>query len=144
MAALLLDTHALIWFLAGSPMRPDALAAISTAQAADTLFVSPISAWEAALALSHRNSARRPDLLGQDAGGWFRRGRQSTGAKLVRIGMRIALEAARVPEAIGHGDPGDCYLIATARVRNLSVVTRDALMAQVAKERPDYLRVVPC
>jgi PIN domain nuclease of toxin-antitoxin system len=125
-------------------MHADALSAIAAAQAANALFVSPISAWEAALALRHRNLERRPDLLGQDAAGWFRRGRQRTGARVVRIELRIALEAGRVPEAIGHGDPGDCFLIATARVRSLPIVTRDRLMAEVAKMRPDYLRVIPC
>jgi PIN domain nuclease of toxin-antitoxin system len=123
MPGLLLDTHALIWFLSGEELDDRALFAIGEAQAASVVFVSPITAWEAALAIRHHNPDRRPDLQGQDAASWFRRAREQTGAKLVRIGIRIALEAARVPEVSGHRDPGDCYLIATAHVRGLSLVT---------------------
>jgi PIN domain nuclease of toxin-antitoxin system len=144
MPGLLLDTNALVWFLAEAPMEDGALFAIAEAQAANTLFVSPISAWEAALAIRRGNPARRPDLQGQDAAAWFRRGRQQTGAKLVKIGVRIALEAARVPATYGRGDPGDCYLIATARVGRLTIVTRDSAMADLADALPDYLQVIPC
>jgi PIN domain nuclease of toxin-antitoxin system len=139
-----LDTNALIWFLAEAPIEDEALFAIAEAQAANSLFVSPISAWEAALAIRHRNPARRPDLQGQDAATWFRKGRHKTGAKLVRIGVRVALEAARVPAVYDHGDPGDCYLIATARVQRLTIVTRDGRMRDLATAQPDYLEVVAC
>ena len=101
MTRLLLDTNAFIWFLAKQPMEDDALFAIAEAQAANTLFVSPITAWEAALALQKKSQVRRPDLKGQDAATWFREGRKSTGAKLVSIGPRMALEAARAPLACG-------------------------------------------
>jgi PIN domain nuclease of toxin-antitoxin system len=144
MPGLLLDTNALIWFLSEAPMEGDALFAIAEAQAENTLFVSPITAWEAALAIRHHNPARRPDLQGQDAATWFREGRRKTGAKLVKIGVRIALEAARVPAIYGQGDPGDCYLIATARVQRLAIITRDGRMAALAAVQPAYLRVVPC
>ena len=115
--------------LSEQAMEGDALYAIAEAQAADTLFVSPITAWEAALALQKSNHAKRPDLRGQDAATWFRRGRRSTGARLVPIGPRVALEAARVPAACGQRDSGDCYIIATARVSKLTIVTRDQRIA---------------
>jgi len=144
MTGVLLDTHALIWFLSEAPMEGRALVAIAEAQAANTLFVSPISAWEAALAVQHRNPARRPDLDGQDAATWFRNGCKQVAAKLVKIGMQIAVEAARVPVGCDHGDPGDCYLIATARAKRLAIVTRDGRMRGLATRDPSYLTVIPC
>ena len=144
MGRLLLDTNALIWLSNGAPLEPEALFEIATAQHDGTLFVSPISAWEAALALRKANLARRPDLRGEDAATWFRRARQASGARLATIGARIALEAARVPEIYGIGDPGDCYIIATARVNDLLVVTRDGPMSDLARVRPDYLRLIQC
>lgn len=78
-------------------MEAAALFAIAQAQAANALYVSPITAWEAALALKKRNPASRPNLKGQDAATWFQKGCRTTGAKVVRIGTRIAVEASRVP-----------------------------------------------
>ncbi|RZF65781.1 PIN domain-containing protein [Sphingomonas populi] len=144
MARLLLDTNALIWFNAGAPLEGEAVFEIATAQRDGTLFVSPISAWEAALALRKANPARRPDLSGDDAATWFRRVRQTSGARLATIGARIALEAARVPDVYGIGDPGDCFIIATARVNDLIVVTRDGPMSDLARARPEYLRLIQC
>jgi len=144
MPGLLLDTNAMVWFLAEAPLEDAALFAIARAQADRTLFVSPISAWEAALAIRKTNPDRRPNLNGQDAARWFVRGRRSIGARLVTIGHAIALEAARVPEIYGSGDPGDCFLIATTRVKTLTIVTRDGPMAALAAARPDYLDLIPC
>ena len=139
---LLLDTNAMIWFLAEEPMEAAALYGIAEAQAADTLFVSPISAWEAALALA--KPRRQPNLRGQDAATWFRRGRLQMGARLIAPGLRVGLEAARVPDIYGSGDPGDCYIIASARVGGHAVVTRDAQMRNLSRRRPDYLDVIAC
>lgn len=125
-------------------MEDEALFAIAEAQAANSLFVSPISAWEAALAVQKPNPARRPNLAGDDAASWFKKARRSTGARLVSITGPVALEAARVPAVYGSGDPGDCFIIATARVRGLTVVTRDGPMTTLAEARPDYLRLLQC
>lgn len=139
---LLLDTNAMIWFLAGAPMEAAALYAIAAAQDAKDLFVSPITAWEAALALTKANN--QPNLNGQDAATWFRSGRQQIGARLITPGLAVGLEAARVPAVYGHGDPGDCYIIASARIGGHSVVTRDARMRGLDKKHPGYLTVVAC
>lgn len=125
MTPLLLDTNALIWFDTGGSMSEDALLGILAARKARTLYVSPITAWEAALAVQKKNPARRPNLGKADPASWFREARRKAGVKLVLIGSQIALEAARVPALLGSGDPGDCYIVATARVKELVVVTRD-------------------
>jgi PIN domain nuclease of toxin-antitoxin system len=54
------------------------------------------------------------------------------------------LEAARVPAIYRNADPGDCFIIATARVRNLTVVTRDARMRSLPDLNPGYLAVIAC
>lgn len=144
MAGLLLDTHALIWFVAEAPMEDTALFAIGEAQQSNRLFVSPISAWEAALAVRKGDPKRRPDLAGDDAAAWFQRARRSTGARLASITPSVALEAAGVPSVYGSGDPGDCFIIATARARRFTVVSRDARMTDLANDRPDYLWLIQC
>lgn len=144
MPGLLFDTHALVWFQSAQPMEEEAVSAIAEAQNSQSLFVSPITAWEVAILQQHPNPARRPNLLGQPAAIWFRNARRETGAQLVRIGVRICLEAARVPADCDHSDPGDCYLIATARVRRLALVTRDQRIQSLALDDPAYLAIVPC
>ena len=132
----------MIWFLAGEPMEGAALFEIAAAQDSNELFVSPITAWEAALALTKAN--RRPNLDGQDAATWFTQGRKRMGARLLSLGLKIGLEAARVPAVYGNGDPGDCYIIASARVGGHSVVTRDNRMRALSRRLPNYLTVVRC
>ncbi len=125
-------------------MKPEALVAITQAQKAGSLYLSPVTAWEAALALNKANPAKRPNLNGQDAATWFRQACATTGAKIARIGSRIALEAARVPLVSGNGDPGDCFIIATARVSKLAVVTRDGNMQRLSANDPNYLKTMAC
>jgi PIN domain nuclease of toxin-antitoxin system len=139
---LLLDTNAMIWFLAEEPMEAAALYAIAEAQAAGQLYVSPISAWEAALALA--KPSRQPNLSGQDAATWFKKGRKQLGARLLTPGIAVGLEAARVPAIYGSGDPGDCYIIASARVGRHTVVTRDRRMRSLHARLPAYLATIGC
>lgn len=144
MRGVLLDTHALYWLVAGSEILADeALIAIGESQAVDALFVSPVSAWELGVA-SLKSPGRRPDLGDLAPARWFREAIVAVGARVIPIRQRIAAEAASVPADTGHRDPGDCFLIATARARSLAIVTRDGVMLNLARERPDYLSVVAC
>lgn len=68
----------------------------------------------------------------------------ATEAKVIAINQRISCEAAEVVIATGHRDPGDCFLMATARVRKLALVTRDRLIQQIAEAERSYLDIVPC
>jgi PIN domain nuclease of toxin-antitoxin system len=140
-AALLLDTHALYWLVRREPMDAAALDAIAAAQDAKALHVSPITAWELGVAMRKRDN--RPGL-GVDPDAWFRQALRATGAKLATITLAVAAEAAAVPAVYGRGDPGDCFLIATARVRKLVIVTRDDAMLRLAAAQPSYLAAIAC
>lgn len=142
MSAVLLDTHALIWFMNGDFMTAESLVAIDAAQAVNGLYVSPISAWEASLAL--RKQTGTPDLGDNGPGDWFKAVMELPGARLAGVTKRVALEAAVIPAIYGSGDPGDCFLIATARVRKLPIITRDSMMIALSRRRPEYLRTIIC
>jgi PIN domain nuclease of toxin-antitoxin system len=58
--------------------------------------------------------------------------------------VEAALLAIGENTATGHRDPGDCFLIATARIRKIPIVTRDRLICDLAREQPDYLSVIAC
>ena len=139
-----MDTNALIWFMNGDWMEPASLQAVAEAQAVNGIYVSPISAWEAGVALQKRDPVGRPDLGGRAADEWFRAVLKVEGTRLIQLGYRITLEAARVPAVFGRGDPGDCFLIATARFKKVPIVTRDGPMNTLAENDPSYLQAIRC
>lgn len=142
LAGVLLDTHTLYWLVSGAkPLTDEALVAIGESQAAGTLFVSPITAWELAIA-AQKPPNKDPPQLNLTISRWFRAAIRVTSAKIIPIQQKIAIAAAEVPVATGHKDPGDCYLIATSRVRKIPIITRDAVVRRLAAD--GYLAVIVC
>jgi len=141
---VLLDTHCLIWLVEGAPLETRALFDIAKAQSTRELFVSPISAWEVGLAALKQPPTKRPNLLGLAPDLWWRRSTRKVGAHILPISNAIASEAAIVPSIYGYGDPGDCFLIATARVNDLTLITRDGPISGLSKRLPNYIRTLPC
>lgn len=141
MAGALLDSHALYWLVRGEALTDEAFVTIGENQESGTLFVSPITAWE--LTLASRKPAHRnpPDLGGGTPSAWFSSAVKAVGAKIIPIRSKIALEAAAVIVQTGHNDPGDCYLVATARVRRIPIITRDRVLIGLDRA---YLDVVVC
>ena len=143
MPGILLDTHVLYWLVSETePLSNDALIAIGENQETGTLYVSPIPAWELAIAARKPAHKNPPDLGANSPARWFSAAVEATAAKIIPIRQRIAIEAAAVVTATGHKDPGDCYLIATARVRRIPIMTRDGVMRGFAA--PDYLQITDC
>jgi PIN domain nuclease of toxin-antitoxin system len=141
----LLDSHALYWLVSGEAVLLDeALVAIGENQEAGALFVSPITAWELSIATQKRRMAGRPHLGEDPPARWFREAVRATSARVIPIRQRISCEAAKVVTDTGHKDPGDCFLIATARVRRMPIVTRDEIIRTIAAEKAGYLRVIAC
>lgn len=145
MPGILLDSHALYWLVRGeAELLDEALVTISENQEAGTLFVSPITAWELSIATQKRRVAGRPHLGEDPPGRWFREAVRATSARIIPIRQRISCEAAQVVTETGHKDPGDCFLIATARIRRMPIVTRDGLIQTIAAEKAGYLDVIAC
>jgi len=145
LAGVLLDTHTLYWLVTGNdPLSEESLVAIGDSQEAGALLASPITAWELAVASQKNRVADRPHLGDDAPDQWFRDAVAVTRARVVPIHQRIAIEAAKVAVETGHRDPGDCFLIATARVRKVPLVTRDGTIRAISADRPDYLAVIVC
>ena len=145
MVGVLLDTHTFYWLVSGEDaLSEDAQVAIARAQEAGALLVSPITAWELSVATKKARVAGRPHLGDEAPDQWFRDAVEVTEARIVPIQQRIALEAAKVVTETGHKDPGDCFLIATARIRKVPLVTRDGTIRSIAGDRLGYLDVVVC
>jgi len=142
---VLLDSHALYWFVSATKqLAEEALLAIGESQEAGALFVSPISAWELAIAAGKPSHQDRPELGDRSPAHWFREAVNATGDRIIPIKQRISLEAAEVVTTTGHKDPGDIFLIATARVRKIPLVTRDTTIRGIADANSDYLGIIVC
>jgi PIN domain nuclease of toxin-antitoxin system len=140
-AGVVLDTHSLLWLVTQpETLTEDALIAIATAQENNKLYLSPITAWELAIAV--KKKANAPDIGNLAVRDWLRAAVAVTSSKIVPIGPSIALKAANVIAVTGHKDPGDRYIMATARHKKVLIVTRDGIMRRIAAT--GYIDVIGC
>lgn len=104
--------------------------------------MSPITAGE--LTIASRKPAHKdpPDLGAKSPSRWFSEAVTAMETKIVPIKQRIACEAAAVVSDTGHKDPGDCYLIATAKIRKVPIITRDGVLLDLASG--GYFDVIVC
>ena len=116
MISVLLDTHAWAWSLAGDKrLSPGALAAID---AADTVFVSPISFFEIAQKVRLGEWPEMAIFIEQLPGLL-----KVQGGVVAAFGPSVCLEAGMMDWA--HRDPFDRLLAATARQGGHGLVSAD-------------------
>ena len=117
---LLLDTHVWIWFmLANAELAVSERQVINRAAASGQLRVAAMSVWEAALLASRGRIA-----LGRPLAQWIMEAVSAPGLSIEPLLPQIAVEACSLPEAF-HRDPADRLIVATARVANATLMTRD-------------------
>ena len=120
MSALLLDTHVLIWLLAGDGrLGAQARSRIEQAARDNALLVSAISLWEIAMLVSKGRLA-----LDRDVGEWVNTALALPGIRLTPLAPEIAVASTRLP-AVLHPDPADRILAATIRHVDAVLVTAD-------------------
>lgn len=119
MSALLLDTHALLWWLTDSAKLPrPAFEALD--DPAQPVMVSAASAWE--IATKHRlGKLRQAGPLMADLAGVVR----AQGFEPLPITLAHALRAGTL--AIAHRDPFDRVLIAQALIEDLTLVSNETV-----------------
>jgi PIN domain nuclease of toxin-antitoxin system len=118
---ILLDTHALVWWVA-EPSRIPAKArrAIDAAvKGGESIAVSSISLWEIAMLV-----ARKRLTLTIDAETWITSLEALPFLTFVPVDNRIAVRSVQL-EGFPHRDPADCLIVATALGLGAVVVTAD-------------------
>lgn len=114
---LLLDTHALLWWLAGEGLENSAQDAIADPE--NLVAVSAVSAWEICIKKALGKLAAPDDLAEQiDEGGFTE----------LPVTIAHGIAAGALPRH--HEDPFDRMLIAQSRIEGLTVVTRDKRFEQ--------------
>lgn len=110
---LLLDTHALLWWLADDPtLSPRSRQAIADQR--NVVLVSAASAWEIAIKRALGRLDAPEDLA---------RALEESGLQPLPITVEHAVAAGTLPAH--HADPFDRMLVAQAQLESLVVVTRD-------------------
>ena len=116
---ILLDTHVWWWSLAEPEnLSKKALATIKKAKT-DERFIASISIWEFAMMAAKR----RIDLTVSPLK-WISKAIEPTGITVVELSPEIATESCNLPAEF-HKDPADRMIVATARIKNLTLITKD-------------------
>lgn len=113
---LILDTCALVWLVSGDKRLSDE--AKREIEAAQVVYVSPISAWEVSL-----KSARGALELPLPSLEWFNRALEVHHLTLGDLSVEVLVRANELPWH--HRDPADRFIIATAKLDGLAIVTDD-------------------
>ena len=120
---LLLDTHIWIW----NDLEPWKLSSDvnrEIAKAENELWLSPISIWELTLQIEKKRIA-----LKQDVRSWIDESLQDLQLREAPLTWQVARELRST--VLGHGDPADRFLVATAKTYDLTFVTADESLLNV-------------
>lgn len=129
MPGLLLDTHVWLWYTEGvkGALSSTVIAEIDAARSVHCLFVSAISVWEIGMLF-----AKGRITLSSPINQWVSDSLTNANLRLQPLDADIALESTLLP-GDPHGDPADRFLVATARVKNLRLVTHDLKIIDYGK-----------
>ena len=124
---LLLDTHALIWWLTDS-RRVSEVVRLAIFDPANEKLVSAASAWE--IATKHRlGKLPHADAIAMDLPGAI----AGQGFKELPINVDDAVRAGQLPGH--HNDPFDRMLIAQALARNIPLVSNERVFERYGVRR---------
>jgi PIN domain nuclease of toxin-antitoxin system len=126
---ILLDTHVWLWWVNGDSSLPAAARTTIREHEVDGLGVSIISCWEVA----QKTSADRL-ALDREVDQWLDHALKYPGVHLLDLSLAIVQESVRLPAEF-HRDPADRFLVATARVLDIALLTEDTRIRRYAHVR---------
>jgi PIN domain nuclease of toxin-antitoxin system len=113
---MILDTCALLWLASGD--KKLSRATLKEINAAAVVYVSAISGFEIAI-----KAARGKLKLPHPPQEWFEKVVEHHGLAVLPLDLNICITAALLPPI--HNDPCDRFIIAAAKLHDLTVVTGD-------------------
>ncbi|MGC1485733.1 MAG: type II toxin-antitoxin system VapC family toxin [Candidatus Acidiferrum sp.] len=120
---LLLDTHIWIWNYT-APEKLTSEVAHEIANPEHDRFLSPVSIWEIVMLLEKKRIE-----IHQDFGKWFLQSKQDLNLLEAPLTWEVAHELRST--MLGYRDPGDRFLVATAKAFDLTLVTSDERLINV-------------
>jgi PIN domain nuclease of toxin-antitoxin system len=117
---IVLDTHALVWWVNGDGLLSNkAKTAIERELRGGQIIVSAISAWEIAMLVE-----REKLVLSMDVGSWLAAVAEIENVRFVPVDVEVAVKSVVLPGEF-HKDPADRMIVATARKLAAPLVTKD-------------------
>jgi len=113
---MILDTCALLWLATGG--KKISRATLKEIAGAPAVYVSAITGFEIAI-----KAVRGKLKLPHPPQEWFEKIVEHHGLAVLPLDLNICIAAAQLPPI--HNDPCDRFIIATARLNDLAIVTAD-------------------
>lgn len=121
--AVLVDTHALLWWQAGGKRL--SRAAARRIERADVVYLSPITCWEIAMLVTKGRVG-----LDRPVSAWINDLLATSSADIAELTPTIAVAAGQLHDF--HGDPADRIIYATAATGQLPLISKDARLREHA------------
>lgn len=117
---IVLDTHALVWWVNGSSsLSRAALQAIESGLRGDGVVASSISAWEIAMLV-----AKGKLEISMDVSHWLDLAGEAEGFRFIPVDNVVAVRSVTLPGEF-HADPADRMIVALARELGAPLVSAD-------------------
>jgi PIN domain nuclease of toxin-antitoxin system len=121
---ILLDTHTWIWSHSATKLLSDDVKKRIKETIADQRAIASISIWEfAMMVVKGRINVKIDPKL------WLDNAIKKSGIKVIELSPEIAMESCNLPGDF-HKDPADQIIVATARIHNLTLLTKDQKILQ--------------
>ena len=116
---ILLDTHTWIWSHSATKLLSDDAKKWIKKTLTDQRAIASISIWEfAMMVVKGRINVKIDPKL------WLDTAIKKSGIKVIELSPEIAMESCNLPGEF-HKDPADQIIVATARIHNLTLLTKD-------------------
>jgi PIN domain nuclease of toxin-antitoxin system len=124
----LLDTHVWVWLMedAGG-LSQKLVARLNQAAERKNVLIAAISLWEVCMLVEKKRLDFKADVLH-----WLNKALLHPGLNCCPLTPYVAAESCKLPGAF-HADPADRLIVATARVENAILVTKDESILDYAK-----------
>jgi len=116
---ILLDTHTWIWAHSQTKCLSDNVKEKIQTTPTDQRAIASISIWEFAMMIT-----RGRINLKIDPKRWLNNALSKSGLKVIELTPEIAVESCSLPGNF-HKDPADRIIVATARIHNFTLLTKD-------------------
>jgi PIN domain nuclease of toxin-antitoxin system len=128
-SGVILDTHIWVWLSMGSSeLSKSSISLIEQAAASGRVYIPAIVVWEVAtLAAKRRLTFKMPTRQ------WVEEALSQQGINLIPLLPAIAIESTELPGEF-HADPVDRLIVATARIKSLPLMTRDAKILNYSRQ----------
>ncbi|MBI2604707.1 MAG: type II toxin-antitoxin system VapC family toxin [Deltaproteobacteria bacterium] len=129
----LLDTHTWIWWnTAPEKLSRGVRTAIEHPKKNDVLLLSAISIWEVAKLIEKRRFR-----INIDTRLWVEQALDIPRLRIAELTPEIAVHSTELPRPI-HDDPADQIILATARIENAVVLSKDRLILDYPNVKAEW------